>query len=140
MATRGDDGLLLKFVNDDETLAEFGRATEGRAVVLVFGAGWCGPCKLLQPHVERFSEQYQGCPMAKIDIDGVSDGAMGAFDVRAVPTYVMAEFKQGDWAVISRGQGNKPAMLEEMVSQAQTSNRVESEEVPDLQRMTSAEF
>ena len=57
-------------------------------VVLVdFYADWCGPCKMLEPVVERLAEET-GATVAKVDVDANQQLA-SAYGVRGVPTLVL---------------------------------------------------
>jgi thioredoxin 1 len=61
--------------------------------LLDFGAVWCGPCKALEPIVEKLADEYQGkVRVGKLDIDD-SPGVTIKFGVRGVPTVVV--FKEG---------------------------------------------
>ncbi|MDQ2052101.1 thioredoxin [Natronolimnohabitans sp. A-GB9] len=57
-------------------------------VVLVdFYADWCGPCKMLEPVLERLAGETDGV-IAKVDVDANQQLA-GAYGVRGVPTLVL---------------------------------------------------
>jgi len=61
---------------------------ETHDVVLVdFYADWCGPCKMLEPVVERLAEETDAT-VAKVDVDANQQLA-GAYGVRGVPTLVL---------------------------------------------------
>lgn len=57
-----------------------------------FYATWCGPCKMIAPYVEKFSEMHKNVEFYKVDVDEVSDVAV-AYGISAMPTFVV--FKQG---------------------------------------------
>jgi thioredoxin 1 len=60
-----------------------------RPVFVDFYATWCGPCKAMEPLVERLAERFGGCvEFVKIDIDENSDIAL-AHGVQGVPTFVL---------------------------------------------------
>ena len=56
--------------------------------ILKFGAGWCGPCKMMEPVLEEISEEYKGkVDVYSIDVD--SEPAISqAFGVRSIPYMV----------------------------------------------------
>jgi thioredoxin 1 len=62
-------------------------------VVLDCFATWCGPCKVISPKVDKFSEQYSQAKFFKVDVDEVSDVAQ-ELGIRAMPTFLL--FKNGE--------------------------------------------
>jgi thiol-disulfide isomerase/thioredoxin len=60
--------------------------TGGNAVLLDFTASWCGPCKQMQPTVERLTAQ--GYAVRQIDIDREPQLA-AQFRITGVPCFVM---------------------------------------------------
>jgi thioredoxin 1 len=63
-------------------------AVSGSDVVLVdFYADWCGPCKQLEPIVERIAAGTDAT-VAKVDIDGNQQLAT-QYSVRSVPTLLL---------------------------------------------------
>jgi thioredoxin 1 len=58
-----------------------------------FSAAWCGPCKVIAPHVAALADQYAGKLVAvTVDIDTCTPVAE-QYDVQAVPTLLL--FKDG---------------------------------------------
>lgn len=61
-------------------------ASTRRPVVLEFSAGYCPPCRQLEPIIERLAETYRGAvEVIAIDIEARPDLAQ-RWGVRAVPT------------------------------------------------------
>ena len=67
---------------------ELASAVEDHDVVLVdFYADWCGPCKAIEPVVERLAEETDAA-VAKVDVDSNQQLA-GEYGVRGVPTLLL---------------------------------------------------
>jgi len=58
-----------------------------------FWAVWCGPCKMVAPHVEALAEEFDGkAVVSKLDVDSNRNTAI-KFGVQSIPT--MLFFKGG---------------------------------------------
>jgi thioredoxin 1 len=58
-----------------------------------FWAEWCGPCKMMNPVIEKLATEYEGkVSITKMDID-VNPETPTNFSIRGIPTIVM--FKGG---------------------------------------------
>ncbi len=77
------------------TDANFNEVLTNNAVVVVdFGAAWCGPCKSLQPIIDKIATAYEGrAAVGKIDIEE-SPETTEEFAIRSVPTILF--FKNGE--------------------------------------------
>merc|ERR1719205_383489 len=72
-------------VQDDEDFASRVLKNE-KPVIVDFHAGWCGPCKILGPRLEKIMENYDGkVDFAKVDVDDLQDVAMN-YNISSIPT------------------------------------------------------
>ncbi|MEM8639884.1 MAG: tetratricopeptide repeat protein [Cyanobacteria bacterium P01_G01_bin.54] len=98
-------------------------------VVVDFYATWCGPCKLLQPLLERLTLEY-GMTLAKVDIDQHPELA-SQYQVQGVPD--VRVFEQGE-----ARPGFVGAPNEAQIRQFLQTIRAESELVPQLAEVEAA--
>jgi thioredoxin 1 len=58
-----------------------------------FWAAWCGPCKMIAPHVEALADEFAGkVTVAKLDVDSNRNTAI-KFGIQSIPTLLF--FKGG---------------------------------------------
>jgi thioredoxin 1 len=63
-------------------------------VVVDFWAEWCGPCKMIAPHLEQLSGELSGkVKIVKLNTDENQQTAI-RYGVRSIPTLIM--FKGGE--------------------------------------------
>ncbi|EPS26868.1 hypothetical protein PDE_01808 [Penicillium oxalicum 114-2] len=62
-------------------------------IVLDAWAPWCGPCRLIAPKIEEFSQEYPNVQFYKVDVEAVPDVAQ-EIGARAMPTFYF--FKKGE--------------------------------------------
>jgi thioredoxin 2 len=101
-------------VLNDET---FGRTiAESDVPVLVdFYADWCGPCKMMAPHIDEIARERQGDVLvAKLDTDRAQRTSSG-FNIRSIPTTIV--FKGGKEAARLTGAVPKKG-LEDLLARA----------------------
>lgn len=84
-----------------------------KPVLVDFSAGWCGPCRMVAPIVEKIAAENSQYKVCKIDVDEELELAQ-AFGVSSIPMLVV--IKNGK--ITSQAVGLRPeeailAMLEE---------------------------
>ena len=65
--------------------------SENEIVIIDFYANWCGPCKLIAPHLEDLSKEL-GITIGKIDCDMEMELA-NSFSIVSIPTLLI--YKNG---------------------------------------------
>jgi thioredoxin 1 len=74
-------------------------------VVVDFWAEWCGPCKMIAPHLEELSTEFQGkVKILKLNTDENQQTAI-RYGVRSIPTLIL--FKNGEEVDRKVGAGPK---------------------------------
>ena len=65
-----------------------------KGIVLVdFYADWCGPCRMIAPHLEALSKELQGqASIVKLDVDHAQKIA-STYEVTSIPTLIL--FRDG---------------------------------------------
>ncbi|EHN03416.1 Trx3p [Saccharomyces cerevisiae x Saccharomyces kudriavzevii VIN7] len=76
-------------------------------LVIDFYATWCGPCKMMQPHLTKLIQAYPEVRFVKCDVDESPDIAKEC-EVTAMPTFVLGK----DGQLIGRIIGANPGALE----------------------------
>lgn len=72
--------------------------------LLDFTAKWCGPCKVMNPVLDKLADEYKGrVDIVAIDVD--EEPALAQrFDVRSMPTFVVMR----DGREVGRVVGSRP--------------------------------
>lgn len=86
------DDIFVKSVFASDFAAEVENYS-ATPVVVDFYADWCGPCKMMGPHLDEFAGEYSGkVKVVKVNVDNDPDLA-ARFHVQGIPTLVV--MKQG---------------------------------------------
>ena len=79
--------------------------TSDKPVVVDFWAEWCGPCKMIAPHLEELSTEFEGkVKILKLNTDENQQTAI-RYGVRSIPTLIL--FKDGEEVDRKVGAGPK---------------------------------
>ncbi len=73
-------------------------------VVIDFWAPWCGPCKLVEPEIEKLAQKHANVRFFKLNVDEAPNIAM-TYNVMGIPT--VGVFTDGQLTATSVGA--KPA-------------------------------
>ena len=78
-------------INEENFTAQVLKST--LPVVVDFGAEWCGPCKRLDPILEKLKLEWDGkVRMVRLDVD-MNAGVVAQYQVMTLPTLIL--FKGG---------------------------------------------
>lgn len=79
------------------TLENLDRVVKSNNLVLIdFYADWCGPCKKMNPILNRIADQNKQVKLLKIDAEK-SDNIASVFKVEEIPTYVIIKNGRQVW-------------------------------------------
>ncbi len=86
-------------------------ATRGVAMI-DFWAEWCGPCRIIAPHIEALSQEYAGkAKIGKLDVDSNPQVAI-KYRIRNIPTILI--LKDGEVFDKHVGVASKAQLAEKL--------------------------
>jgi thioredoxin 1 len=77
-------------VTDNNFAAEVLESPE--AVLVDFWAPWCGPCRIIAPHLEELNNEREDLRVVKLNVDDNPETA-AKYGVMSIPTLIL--FKSG---------------------------------------------
>ncbi len=83
----------MKEVTDNNFAAEVLEA--GQPVLVDFWAPWCGPCRIIAPHLEELNGERDDLTVVKLNVDENPQTA-AKYGIMSIPTLIL--FKNGEVA------------------------------------------
>jgi len=80
-------------------------------VLVDFWAPWCGPCRIVAPHLEELNAERENLRVVKLNVDDNPQTA-GSFQVMSIPTLLL--FKDGQVAHTIIGALPKNRLVQEL--------------------------
>lgn len=74
-----------------------------KVVLLDFYADWCGPCKMIAPHLEEIAAQRPDITVAKVNVDQNMELAM-EYKVASIPLLLVMK----DGQIVKKSLGAMP--------------------------------
>jgi thioredoxin 1 len=96
-------------VTDTNFQAEVVEAAE--AVLVDFWAPWCGPCRIVAPHLEELNNERQDMRVVKLNVDDNPETA-ARYNVMSIPTLLL--FRNGEVAHQIVGALPKNRLVQEL--------------------------
>ena len=83
----------------------------GEAILVDFWAPWCGPCRIVAPHLEEMNNERDDVRVVKLNTDENPETA-ARYDVMSIPTLML--FKHGEVAHQIIGAIPKNRLVQEL--------------------------
>ena len=93
---------------ETDTLDEF--IKENDLVLVQYGAGWCGNCRMIKPKVKNLAAENESISFLYVDAEKLP-GTRKLANVSNLPTF--AAFSKGK--LLEQAQGNKIEIVQELV-------------------------
>ena len=92
----------------DDNLQEI--VTNNEKVIVQFGAGWCGACKVMKPRLKKMAEENEGVQFYYVDIEQQPKSSTITV-IRNLPTFIGVV----NGEVTAKEVGSKPDLLANLV-------------------------
>ena len=66
-----------------------------KPVLVDFWAPWCGPCRIVAPHLEELNDEREDLRVVKLNVDD-NPGTASKYGIMSIPTMIL--FKNGQVA------------------------------------------
>uniref|UniRef100_A0A915PZZ3 Peptide-N(4)-(N-acetyl-beta-glucosaminyl)asparagine amidase n=1 Tax=Setaria digitata TaxID=48799 RepID=A0A915PZZ3_9BILA len=80
--------MVVRELPDDSTFSQFVAEAGMKLVVIDFYAQWCGPCRMVAPHVGMLSDKYLQVVFIKVNVETCRQTS-ARFKINAMPTFVL---------------------------------------------------
>ncbi len=95
------------------TTANFDETVKEGVTVVDFWAPWCGPCRMIAPHIEAIAEEMPNIKVGKCNVDAAPEIA-AKFGIMSIPTVMI--FKDGKAMDTTIGVVPKQALVDKINS------------------------
>ena len=82
-----------------------------KPVLVDFWAPWCGPCRIVAPHLEELAGEREDLRIVKLNVDD-NQATAARYDVMSIPTLIL--FKNGEPAHKIIGALPKSRLVQEL--------------------------
>lgn len=107
--TESNTSQMVQVVKSEAEFTQF--INQNNLVVVDFFATWCGPCKMIAPMLEKFSQEYSSASFYKVDVDELPTVAASQ-SVTSMPTLLF--FKSGE--LVGKVIGANPAAIKQTLA------------------------
>jgi len=115
LATSLSRSMAVLAMESEEKLLKTILDSPNKLVVVDWAADWCGPCKMIEPIVDKLSNEYSSnAVFVRCDADSLSDTAAEA-GVTVLPTFHFLRGGASKYEVIDQFSGADPQKLREKV-------------------------
>ncbi len=95
------------------TTANFEETVKEGVTVVDFWAPWCGPCRMIAPHIDAISQEIPNIKVGKCNVDSSPEIA-AKFGIMSIPTIMI--FKDGKAMDTTIGVVPKQALVDKINS------------------------